>query len=107
MRRQRLCSIPAEAGPGPASSGPTLAMVGPGADRIRPAWPTSAPPTARPSAHLDGFKGVLQVDGYGGYLADVISRIVQGYPQSGIDQLPPWADRPFVAAEQISAHSPE
>jgi len=31
-----------------------------------------------------------------GYLADVISRIVQGHPQSEIDQLLPWVYRPDV-----------
>ena len=28
-----------------------------------------------------------------GYLTDVLTRIVNGYPNSDIDQLPPWAYR--------------
>jgi hypothetical protein len=66
----------------------------------------------RPIEHLDGFQGVLQVDGYGGYrrlaqknavkhafcwsmcgAASTSSRIFQGHPQSEIDQLLPWANR--------------
>lgn len=38
-----------------------------GAGRIHRALPTSMRPTARPIAHLEGFKGVLQVDGYAAY----------------------------------------
>ncbi|TWT12551.1 transposase [Reyranella sp. CPCC 100927] len=40
-----------------------------GADQRHQAWSTSTPSTARPRAHLAGFKGTLQVDGYAGYRA--------------------------------------
>ncbi len=69
-RPRRRCSIPGAAGRRPASSGPTRATTGPGAAPTRPASPTSTRPTARPSgrcAHLAGFEGMLQVDGYAGY----------------------------------------
>src|SRR5882762_7386606 len=42
-------------------------MTGHGTDPIHPASPMSTRPTARPIAHLEGFKGILQVDGYAGY----------------------------------------
>src|SRR5436305_1536101 len=66
----------------------------------------------RPIAHLGGFRGVLQVDGYGaykvlaargevhGYLADVITRIVNGHPQSRLDDLLPWV---YPAMPQFKA----
>jgi hypothetical protein len=44
--------------------------TGHGAEPIRQRSPMSTHPTAkaeRPIAHLDGFKGILQVDGYAGY----------------------------------------
>ncbi len=43
--------------------------TGPGAAPIRPAWSMSTPDrkAERPIAHLAGFKGILQVDGYSGY----------------------------------------
>ena len=52
----------------------------------------------RPIAHLAGFIGTLQVDGYGGYLTDVITRIVNGHPNSQIDDLLPWA---YPAAQAL------
>jgi len=48
-------------------------MTGLGAAPIRQVWPMSTRPTANPSARSlisPGFKGVLQVDGYGGYSPD-------------------------------------
>ncbi len=53
----------------------------------------------QPIAHLAGFTGILQVDGYSGYraladphayLTDVITKIVNGHPNSRIDELLPW-----------------
>ena len=82
--------------PRPGSSGPTPPTTVPGADRIHPGLPMSMRPTARrrrPIAHLEGFKGVLQVDGYAGYLTDVLTRIVNGHQNSEIDQLLPWVYR--------------
>jgi transposase len=72
MRPPHRYSIPAAAGRRPASSGPT-----PRDDRP---WGGADPPAvaylyapdrkaARPIEHLTGFKGTLQVDGYGGYAA--------------------------------------
>ena len=46
------------------------AMIGRGAAQIRPGVPYVYAPdrkAARPIAHLDGFAGVLQVDGYSGF----------------------------------------
>ena len=45
-------------------------MIGRGAAPTRPASPTVYAPdrkAERPITHLAGFKGILQVDGYGGY----------------------------------------
>src|ERR1700738_5246179 len=62
------CSIPAAGAPRPASSGPMPPTTGHGAAPIRPASPMSTDRKAeRPIAHLAGFKGILQVDGYAGY----------------------------------------
>ena len=69
-RRRRRCSIPAAAGPRPASSGPMRATTGRGAAPIRRASPMSMRPTARPSGRSrisPASRGILQVDGYGGY----------------------------------------
>jgi hypothetical protein len=56
--------------PRPASSGPMPLTTGHGAAPIRRASSMSMLPdrkAERPIAHLDGFKGILQVDGYAGY----------------------------------------
>ena len=70
-RRRPRCSIPAEGGPRPASSGHMRATIGRGADR--PAGGRlclrAGPQGRRPAAHLEGFRGILQVDGYAGYRA--------------------------------------
>ena len=62
---------PGAGGPRPASYGPMRETTGPGADR--PAGGRlclrARPQGSQPIAHLAGFKGVLQVDGYAGYRA--------------------------------------
>jgi len=42
-------------------------MIAPGATAIRPAAYAPDRKADRPIAHLAGFKGILQVDGYAGY----------------------------------------
>jgi transposase len=69
-RRPCRCSIRGAAGPRPASCGPTRGTSGRGPGPIRRAWSTSTPPTAplpSRSSTSPASKGVLQVDGYGGY----------------------------------------
>ena len=69
-RRRRRCSIPAAAAPRPASSGPMPPTTGPGAASDPPGVAYVYAPdrkAERPIAHLAGFKGILQVDGYAGY----------------------------------------
>ena len=69
-RPRRRCSIRDAGAPRPASCGPTRVTIARGAAPTRPASPTSTRPIARPTrpiAHLAGFTGVLQVDGYAGY----------------------------------------
>lgn len=69
-RRRCRCSIPAAGAPRPASSGPMRRTTGHGVAAIRRGSPMSMPPirkVERPIAHLAGFKGILQVDGYAGY----------------------------------------
>ena len=71
-RRRRPCSTPAAGAPRPASSGHTPATTDRGADRLRPLSSMSMRPdrkAERPITHLEGFRGVLQVDGYAGYRA--------------------------------------
>ena len=76
------CSILADGRPRPASCGPMPATTGPGAVPSRRASPMSTSPTTastrRPAAHLAGFAGCLQVDGYESCLQSA-SRGQRGY----------------------------
>ena len=69
-RPRRRCSIPGAGAPRPANSGPTPATTAPWGGTDPPAVAYVYAPdrkAERPIAHLAGFKGILQVDGYGGY----------------------------------------
>ncbi|CAH2405033.1 hypothetical protein MES5069_450024 [Mesorhizobium escarrei] len=68
-RRPRRCSIRAAARRRQANSGPMPAMTdyGTGRPAGRRLYLCAGPKGRLPIAHLAGFTGILQVDGYGGY----------------------------------------
>src|SRR3712207_1438083 len=64
------CSTPAGAGPRPGACGATRSTTDPGAARPRRRVVYLYAEDRRgehPAAHLAGFRGVLQVDGYSGF----------------------------------------
>ena len=64
------CSTPAGAGPRPAGCGAMRSTTGPGAASTPPAVVYLYAEDRKgehPAAHLAGFQGILQVDGYGGF----------------------------------------
>lgn len=44
---------------------------------------------------LQGFSGIMQVDGYAGYLTATINAIVYGHKQGHVHELLPWNSPPF------------
>ena len=69
MKPRPRCSIPAGDAPNSASYGRMRAMIGHGGADPPGVVYVYAPDrkAERPISHLVGFKGILQVDGYGGY----------------------------------------
>lgn len=72
MKRQCRCSIPDDIAPASASSGHMPWMTGHAAAPRRRRLPTCSLTTAAPeeiAGLLNGFSGILQVDGYAAYKA--------------------------------------
>ena len=105
-RPRRRCSTPAAAAPRPGSCGPMRATIAPGAAADPPAVAYVYAPdrkAERPMAHLTGFTGVLQVNGYEGYRALTKGGRGDGSPSAGAHVRRGFIDLAAKGASPIAA----